>query len=562
MTQYRTYGKLDDQPVVDGDRAFLGFGSFRDAASVPENYLSESENLRLENNTATVRKGLKRLTSDSTVLGATVLASTFYRDPNGGTEYVVLACSDRAYFVNPADGSKKTILYSGGQTAAAGCSIMQAFHSLYLWRTASPSLPFTLSATLGEYPLIFDGEGLSAETGTFDKPAETSTIPPATFAVYASNRLCVGVGRDQIRFSMILDPGTFQEQDRVEIDPGNSDSIQSLTGLDGAALLVGKRRGLHVLTSINDLEGNDYVQSEVTRQFGVVARNTVKQVGGLLFLLSDSGVYSVNVGVRGTSKVGTPLAYLQITDDPISADIEDVIDTINFTVAAGEVSNIAPACATVADNRFFLAVPTSNADHDAAGKSNDRILVYNIVLNSWESVDTLPSGVYVNDLVRIIYNDRLRVAAVCDSGKILLLDENETGTDEYGNGVSASTTAVDAKAVTRLYRGKTTSLTSVGNEWKNLKRFKSVQIGSSSKTTSSTKIRILAQTREPDSGPTELDEFTTTAVEEDLRRLGVRKRGNGIQITIDNGSTPAGRWELRDISIEAHEGSRQRRNYS
>ena len=124
MSRYRTYGKLDDQPIVDGDRAFLGFGSFRDPASVPENFLSDSQNLRMENHTAQVRKGLKRLTADATVLGATIFASTFYRDPEGGNEYVVLVASDRAYFVNPADGSKLTILFSGGETAAAGCSIM------------------------------------------------------------------------------------------------------------------------------------------------------------------------------------------------------------------------------------------------------------------------------------------------------------------------------------------------------------------------------------------------------------------------------------------------------
>ena len=540
MSRYRSYGKLDDQPVLDGDRAFLGFGSFRDAGSIPENYLAESQNLRLETNSAVVRKGLKRLTSDATVLAATVLASTFYRDPASSTEYVVLACSDRAYFVNPADGTKKTILYAGGETAAAGCSIMQAFHYLFLWRTDSPSLPFTLPTTLGKYPLIFDGSNLAAETGTFVKPAETSTIPPSSYAVYASNRLCVPTGRDTIRFSVVGDPNLFRYQDQDSVKPGDSDQITSLSPIEGDALMVGKRRSLHVITSVSDLFASDYLQSEVSNQFGIVARETVRQVGGLIFFLNDSGVYSVNAAVRGSSRVGTPVAYLQITDDPISADIEDEIEAIDFTTAR------TTACAVVASNRYFLAVPSS-------GSGNDKILIYNIVLNSWESVDTLPSGVYVDNLIRIIYNNQLRVAAICSSGKILLLEENANGNDEYGNGGSATTVAVDAKAVTRLYRGGDVS---------SVKRWKIATIGSTTKTASSTKFRVLADTREPDSASTELGEFTTTAIEEDFRRLGIRQRGNGIQLTIDNGASAAGRWELRDISIEGHTGSRQRRSYA
>lgn len=683
MSRYRSYGALDDQPVLDGDRAFLGFGSFRDAGSIPENYLSESQNLRLETNSAIVRKGLKRLTGDATVLASTVLTSTFYRDPATGTEYVVLACSDRAYFVNPADGTKKTILYAGGETAAAGCMLMQAFHYLFLWRTDSPSLPFILPTTLGKYPLIFDGDDLgglavtgatnvspikvttavhnfatgdkvnisgvegnlatngdwqiivtstteftltgSTGSGTFSGSAgivseskferpmtsqitaatnatpivvttagthgyttgdsvkvvevlgntnangtrvitvlssttfsldgstgnstytgggyassENSTIPPSSYAIYTSDRLCVLTGRDTVRFSMLGDPNKFRYQDQNTFNAGDSDVITSLSPIEGDALLVGKRRSLLVMTSISDLYGPNEMTSEISNQFGIVARETVRQVGGLIFFLNDSGVYSVNAAVRGSSRVGTPVAYLQITDDPISADIEDEIEAINFTTAR------TTACAVVASNRYYLAVPSSPS-------GNDKILIYNIVLNSWESVDTLPAGVYVDNLIRIIYEDQLRVAAICSSGKILLLEENANGTDEYGNGGSATTVAVDAKAVTRLYRGGDVS---------SVKRWKIATIGSTTKTADSTKFRILANTREPDSAEVELGEFTTTAVEEDFRRLGIRQRGNGIQITIDNGATAAGRWELRDISIEGHTGSRQRRSYA
>ena len=193
-----------------------------------------------------------------------------------------------------------------------------------------------------------------------------------------------------------------------------------------------------------------------------------------------------------------------------------------------------------------MAVPSSPS-------GNGKILIYNIVLNSWESVDTLPAGVYVDNLIRIIYNNQLRVAAICSSGKILLLEEEADGNDQYGNGADPSEVAVDAKAVTRLYRGGDVS---------SVKRWKIATIGSTTKTADSTKFRILANTREPDSAEVELGEFTTTAVEEDFRRLGIRQRGNGIQLTIDNGATAAGRWELRDISIEGHTGSRQRRSYA
>ena len=174
------------------------------------------------------------------------------------------------------------------------------------------------------------------------------------------------------------------------------------------------------------------------------------------------------------------------------------------------------------------------------------------MLNAWESVDTFHSTVYIDNLIRVIYNNQQRVVAITDSGKALLLEENSDGLDEYGNGVDMSI-GVDAKAVTRVYRAKNPA---------SIKSWKLASVSSTVKTTSSTKFRVQANAREPDSGTVELGEFTTSALEEDFRRLGVRSRGNGIQLTIDNGATPAGRWELRDVTVEGHESSRQRFNYA
>ena len=543
MSRYRSYGALDDQPAIQGDTHFKGFGSYRDPAMVPEGFLFESENLRMEEMVAEVRKGAKRLTSNATILGATIYASTEYRDPETGKDYIVLFSGSAAYFWRVADGNVITVSYGGGQTLSAPAYAMTAFNSIYVWRSEATQLPAVLPITLGNVPLVFNGAGLEGGTATIvaatvDSTSELKNFPPGGFGAFTQTRLLVHVGGSNIRASNILKPNVWSETHQSNIDPDGIDAITAIVPLEGDAALIGKRRSLHVISGIQNF--SELAASKITDQVGCVHQRTAKRAGQFVFLLGDGGVYSLDLGARAAGSVGTPIAHLKVKDEPLSFDIQDEIENINFTTAAGETSGIAPACAVVVDNRYFLAVPTT-----ASG--NDRILVFNIALNAWETVDTLPSGVIVENLIKVHYQNRLRPVAITNSGKMLLLDENANGLDEYGNSGSATTAAVAPKAVTRLYNENIAEITT----WKRASvSMKAVSGGSDT-------MRVQASTREPDSAASELSTFSKTN-EETLQRMGVSKRGYGIQFTLDAGSSPSGRWQLRNLRVEGRVANRRR----
>jgi hypothetical protein len=55
---YRNYGKLDDQVLQDGDASFRGINTYLEPTSLEEGTVSESENMRLNGDKASLREGL------------------------------------------------------------------------------------------------------------------------------------------------------------------------------------------------------------------------------------------------------------------------------------------------------------------------------------------------------------------------------------------------------------------------------------------------------------------------------------------------------------------------
>lgn len=541
MSRYRSYGALDDQPVVKGDTHFKGFGSYRDPAMVPEGFLHESENLRMEEMVAEVRKGVKRLTNNATILGATIYASTEFRDNATAEDFIVLFSGSAAYFWKVSDGTVTTVSYAGGVTLTAPAYAMTAFNSIYVWREEAATLPSRLAMTLGDVPLKYTSGDATIGLATVEPSTSVELLknfPPGAIATQTQSRLVVHVGGSHLRFSNILKPKIWANTHQTSMDLDSIDSITALVALESDALLVAKRRSLHVLSGVHDI--SQLSASKITDQVGCVNQRTAKRAGQFVFLLGDGGVYSLDLGARAAGSVGTPISHLKVLDQPLSFDIHDEIEAIDFTTAAGDTSGVAPACAVVVDNRYFLAVPTT-----ASG--NNRILVYNIALNSWETVDILPSGVIVENLIKVHYQNQLRAVAITNSGKMLLLDENANGQDEYGNGGSATTAAVAPKAVTRLYNDGV-------NDIVNWRR---ASVSMKAVSGSSDTMRVQISTREPDSALAELSEFSKTN-EETLQRMGVGKRGYGAQFTVDAGASPSGRWQLRNMRVEGMVANRRR----
>lgn len=489
---------------------------------------------------------------------------------------------------------------SAVEAAGTNSSLIQAYDKMYLFRGEGLRLPFDLDTAstvveLGKYPLIFDGD--LATPGTFKRPdsvvitgaaettpimitaanhpyvtgdvvtitdvggntnangthyvtvtdgdqftldgvasnaahtggglavSESSELPAADFGLYYRNRLCVPTNKDEMKFSDILSESSFPAMNFFKYNVGTSDKIMAILPVMDDGLLILKRHSIMLQTSIGNLTNTTI--TEVTRQMGCVSQKSAVTVGGAVFFLSDSGIYSIDFGIRGQDRVGTPITAMRISDNPLSRPIQDVIETIDFDAAVTESS------AVYFNNRYWIAVPIQGTGTAKASK----ILVYNVNLKSFESIDNLPD--YVDDLVVGVYGKAQRLFAVCISGKLLVLDENANGVDESGNGGSVSNTNVAFKARTRAYTMKDFGQ----KRW--LYGSAGLAVQASGVTSSFT---VDATTQDPDSTSASHATYSITGTEDKLVRFSIKKRAYALDLTFN---CPAGQAELRRTKVEA-----------
>ena len=140
MARYPSYGRLDEQVLVDGDRGFKGIDSYLEQTSLEGGFVQESENMRLSGDLAEVRKGIDFLAGSVTLTYSAgteqVFASTLFSDPATGNEFVVVACRTKAIIWNDANNSGIAIDYPGGEVVATadGASFVQSLEKLILFR--------------------------------------------------------------------------------------------------------------------------------------------------------------------------------------------------------------------------------------------------------------------------------------------------------------------------------------------------------------------------------------------------------------------------------------------
>ena len=489
---------------------------------------------------------------------------------------------------------------SAVESVSSDSFLMQAYDKMYLFRGEGLRLPFDLDTgstvvELGKYPLVFDGD--LATPGTFKRPesvaitgaaettpimitavnhgystgdvvtitdvggntnangthyvtvtdgdqftldgvasnagytsdtglavSESSELPAADFGLYYRNRLCIPTNRDELKFSDILSESSFPAMNFFKYNVGTSDKIMAILPVMDDGLLILKRHSIMLQTSIGNLANTTI--TEVTRQMGCVSKKSAVTVGGAVFFLSDSGIYSIDFGIRGQDRVGTPITAMRLSDNPLSKPIHDVIETIDFEAAVKE------STAVYFNTRYWIAVPIQGTATAKASK----ILVYNVNLKSWESVDNLPD--YVDDLVVGVYGKALRLFAVCISGKLLVMDENATGNDESGNGGSVSTTAPSLKARTRAYTMK-----DLGQKrW--LYGAAGLAIQASGLNTNFT---VDVTTQDPDSTSASHATYNITGTEDKLARFSIKKRAYALDLTFN---CPGGQAEVRRVQVE------------
>ena len=537
MSAYKPMGPLDSPILQDGDRGFRGINSYLEPTSLEAGTVEVSENMRLEGDLASVRKGVQFKAGNVTFTysGADqVFASTLFSDPATGTEFIALATKDKVILWKDQNDTGIDIAYPVGEVVASGdnASFVQAMEKLILFRGESKT------------PLEWDGDYTTPTAFVVKQNASPTAgrvqCPNTSFGVFFANRLIVPQPSDSkytVIMSDILETDNFYPaESQFRINRGSADSgIIALTPYLENQLIVFFENSISLINNCAVTSASAVF--EITRQRGCVARKSVAASGPQYYFLSHDGVYTLQQGLDPSKGLGVAISKVSGEAIPLSQPIQDQFADVNYASADKAVG-------IVFDNKYFLAAPTGSST------TNNKCFVYDILQSSWTSVDSFPAGFQIDEFVTVLHGSspqKRRLFAVSDKGWHLVEEGVVDVTGTIGS-ASTTTTAIPGRLKTRSY--------TFGNI--DVKSWKGGQLGTNVK--SGDEFTIKVNTIDPDNSSNVVHtENYSGSDEEKLIRFGsgrVRGYGASVEVNVQSGSP-----SFRHVSLQAIEGgANNRRN--
>jgi hypothetical protein len=219
------------------------------------------------------------------------------------------------------------------------------------------------------------------------------SVPPADFGFYYQNRLIACISKTQIAVSDILSDVFDFTFNNFIINQGGNDSIIGVLPWIENQFLVFMTKSVYVAYlepttyGTGALPGAGSTLTVVSTEVGCLSRKSIVSAGQYVFFLSGKGIYLLSPQLD-LKLVGNTL--------PLSEPIADIFDSVNF-------ASIKEACSTYYSNRFYIALPVNGATR------NNLVLIYNTLNQSWESSDTYPAGMWVDDLSVASYGNQKRM---------------------------------------------------------------------------------------------------------------------------------------------------------
>ena len=412
------------------------------------------------------------------------------------------------------------------------------------------------SDTATKFRFITNVADQTNKIATIEKPMSEGLgfthMPAPKYGVYHQRRLAVPYRYsvddaadtytdrkifDEILVSDILDTDTYDQiYGNFRFNAGKSDFNVGMLSFSDDKLLVFNRNSIHL---VNSVENPSIASAQLlTDEVGLIARNSVVQVGNQVLFLSDNGVYGMNF---------IDLYNLRGNEVPLSESIQKTIDTINKAHAD-------KAVAVYFDNKYYLAVPTGTST------VNNTLLIYNFLNKSWESIDTVNNVDLDGNSFSSFEFTRLLVAGkggnrgvyvTNTDGGIHKLEVFADGIDRVITDIGTTTekqTRVQGSATTRMF-----TLGSIDR-----KKFNNFELHLQSGLDNSSDVSIAATTENIDSEPA-LDLKNASdyvggviAPDEDVSvrgRIG-NKRAYGLQVTL---TSILGRPRFRSLKIAGAE---------
>jgi hypothetical protein len=516
----------------EGDIGFIGLNSRDNPASLPAGIVSKSQNFRFDRGVATVRKGLKRLTS-ANILNKTIYGVGTFID-GSGQEIFVIVVTDGVHTFNPETGIFSTLIpFPAGETITTqvGCDVVTAIDKIFISRGHSKR---PLICTLNTSTYAISGI-IAAPSGA----GAYHEFPNCSGLLYYANRM-IAIGkyhsdtetarsRDSVSVSNYLDFQHWAASDVFSFNEGGNDEVVAIAPwtlnefivfMKNSIFYVGVGTGIYADSA--PLNSSAYMKNLVS-DLGCKAKNSVVLAGGGVIFLSDNGIYVMNPTQVGSNES----LRLLTSSDPLSSNIDDIIQRINKTAIQNSVG-------IYWNNRYYLAVPLDSST------DNNAVLVYNFILKNWESVDTYPAGF---DIIKFGVgkksNQRRQYGFDTDQG-VFLMEELEY--DEYGastgtpvlpfilpqtlNSSSFTPNQIQGELKTRLY---------TYSQLKS-KRFSTLEVDLVCEPAS--QISTYIETLNPDTS-TLVDNYGSPANEDSTRRLAIRKIAYGLSARFTTNSLRA-----------------------
>ena len=340
-----------------GDNGFKGLNSRDNPNALPEKTLSRAQNVRLDRGVASSRKGTKRLLP--TALGDVVYGSCIYTDANG-VDFVILGCANALKRYNTSTGALNSINWPSGQTLTASqkVDLVQAGGKVYILRGYA------------HRPMIWDGAStitlMHSGSGAYHK------FPNGSSAIYHGNRLIVCSSRDwnkstgtatgdvndEVDVSSYLDFEEFSLLDVFKINDGSNDYLVGVAPWVLNEFVAFMRNRIYYCSvgagaeaTGHAIDQSDCYVKILATDIGCVSRKSIVQAAGGMMFLSDNGVYALSPS-SATTPEGMRLGMM---GEPVSADVQDVIDRLNLDFADRAVG-------AYFDNRYYLAMPVNDEE--------------------------------------------------------------------------------------------------------------------------------------------------------------------------------------------------------
>lgn len=418
--------------LKDGDMGFVGLNSRDNPSALPQGYVTKSQNFRLDRGVATVRKGIQRKTSTA-ILNKKIYGICTILNSDG-QELFVIVVTDSLYIYNPqTEICSSKYSFPDGETIEDAdieppssngiCDVVVAIDKIYITRGHSKR-PLIASLNTSSYTI----------SGIIKAPVSGAgnSFPNCNALLYYGNRL-IAAGqdhnlgymptaraRDSICVSNYLDFQNWDSLDVFNVNEGSNDETIALAPWSLTEFIVFMRNCIYYLNvgtgryTYSDPLNSTASMKILVSDLGCAAKRSIVQANGGIMFLSNNGVYRLDPTQVGANDATRLLA----NSKPLSAPIDDIIQRINK-------STVYRAVSAYWNNRYYLAIPVDGSIN------NNCIVIYNFILNAWESVDTFPIGFDVLSFVVGKKDGQSRLFGFDPNEGLFMFEELDY--DEYGN---------------------------------------------------------------------------------------------------------------------------------